>query len=57
MKHKKVSAAVVVALASAAACGSAVADTNTTWQPYLGLDLMWLDNLNLAGDGEPKQED
>lgn len=55
MKHKKVSAAVLVALAGAAACGPAAAET--TFQPYFGLDLMWLDNLNLAGPGETKQED
>lgn len=55
MNNKKVSAAVLVALASAAACGPAGAET--TVQPYFGLDLMWLDNLNLAGDGESKQEE
>ena len=55
MKHKKVSAAVVAALAGVVACGTAAAET--TFQPYFGLDLTWLDNLNLAGPDETKQEE
>jgi len=46
--------AVLTALAAAAVSAPAAAET--TWKPYFGLDLMWLDNLNLAGPGQPKQE-
>lgn len=56
MNHrKKARAAVVAALAGAAVCGPAAAET--TFQPYFGLDLMWLDNLNLAAPGQTKQEE
>jgi len=55
MKHKKVNAAVWAALAGAAVCGPAAAET--TFEPYVSLELMWLDNLNLAGAGEAKQEE
>jgi uncharacterized protein (PEP-CTERM system associated) len=47
--------AVLTALAAAAVSAPAAAET--TWKPYFGLDLMWLDNLNLAGPGQPKQEE
>jgi uncharacterized protein (PEP-CTERM system associated) len=57
MKHKKlnVAAAVLAALATAAVCSPAAAET--TFEPYFGLDLMWLDNINLAGPGETKEEE
>jgi uncharacterized protein (PEP-CTERM system associated) len=63
MKHKKASAAgatnlagaVLVALAAAAI--SAPAASETTVEPFIGLDLMWLDNLNLAESSEDKQEE
>lgn len=54
-RNRKASAAVIAALAGAALCGPAAAQT--TFDPYFGLDLMWLDNLNLAGPGQPKQEE
>lgn len=54
-QSKKANAAVVAALAGAAVCAPAAAET--TFQPYFGLDLMWLDNLNLAGPGQTKQEE
>jgi uncharacterized protein (PEP-CTERM system associated) len=62
MKQKKTSArrsitvtgAVLVALAGAAAMPAAA---EATFEPSLGLDLMWLDNLNLASAEEAKQEE
>lgn len=47
--------AVLVALAAAAMSAPAAAET--TFQPYFGLDLIWLDNVNLAGANEAKQEE
>src|SRR5512138_1123338 len=56
MNHnRKASVAVIAALAGVAVCGPAVAES--TFDPYFGLDLMWLDNLNLAGPGQAKQEE
>lgn len=57
MNHKKVSAAVLAALAAAATWSAEAADEKS-FQPYIGLDLTWVDNLNLAGPGDgPKQEE
>ena len=54
-RHAHLARAVLIALAGAAVCGPAAAENS--FEPYFGLDLMWLDNLNLAGPGEAKQED
>jgi len=52
MGATRLASAVLTALAAAAVSAPAAAET--TWKPYFGLDLMWLDNLNLAGPGQPK---
>lgn len=46
---------VLLALSGATLCASASADAQ--FEPYLGADLMWVDNLDLAAPGEVKQED